>query len=142
MHAITKNVQRIGDDNRWFLEPEGQVFDILFLTETWRSETEEAFISPHGDYIYLSGGCNHQGVGLCVAKSFHDQITCVQFHAYSCRVCALRFVFRKLKFCAIAVYMPTTWHSDDEVEEVHGLLDILLDECASNSILPLLGGKF
>ena len=145
MHAITKNVQSIRDDNRWLdfvLELEGQVFDILFLTETWRSDVEEAFISPFGDYIYLSGGCNHQGVGLCVAKSFHDQITCVQFHAYSCRVCALRFVFRNLKFCAIAVYMPTTWHSDDEVEEVYGLLDLLLDECTYNSILPLLGGDF
>ena len=118
------------------------MFDILFLTETWRSDVEEAFISPLGDYIYLSGGCNHQGVGLCVAKSFHDQITCVQFHASSCRVCALRFVFRNLKFCAIAVYMPTTWHADDEVEEVYGLLDLLLDECTYNSILPLLGGDF
>ena len=76
-------------------------------------------------------------VRLCVTKCFHDQITCVQFHAYSCRVCALRFVFRNLKFYAIEVYMPTTWHSDDEVEQVHALLDILLDECAHNSILPI-----
>ena len=38
--------------------------------------------------------------------------------------------------------MPTTWHSDDEVEEVHGLVDLLLDECTYNSILPLLGGDF
>ena len=74
--------------------------------------------------------------------SFHDQITCVQFHACSCRVCALRFTFRNLKLCAIAVYMPTTWHSDDDVEQVYGLLDVLLDECAHNSVLPLLGGDF
>ena len=118
------------------------MFDILFLREIWRSQTEETFISPVGDYIYLSGGCSHQGVGLCVAKSFHDQITCVQFHAYSCRVCALRFTFRNLKLCAIAVYMPTTWHSDDDVEQLYGLLDVLLDECAHNSVLPLLGGDF
>ena len=38
--------------------------------------------------------------------------------------------------------MPTTWHSDDAVEEVHGLVDLLLDECTYNSILPLLGGDF
>ena len=62
MHAITKNVQSIRDDNRWLdfvLELEGQVFDILFLTETWRSDVEEAFISPLGDYIYLSGGSHN-----------------------------------------------------------------------------------
>ena len=70
------------------------------------------------------------------------KLTCVQFHAYSCRVCALRFVFRNLRFRANAVYMPTTWHSDDEVEQVYGLLDILLDECAYNSILPLWDGDF
>lgn len=52
------------------------------------------------------------------------------------------FTFRNLKACAIAVYMPTTWHSDDDVEQVYGLLDVLLDECAHNSVLPLLGGDF
>ena len=42
---------------------------------------------------------------------------------------ALRFIFRNLKLCAIAVCMPITWHSDDDVEQVYGLLDVLLDEC-------------
>ena len=75
MHAITKNLQSIRDDGRWLdflLELQGLVFDILFLTETWRSQTEKKIISPLGDYIYLSGGCSHQGVGFCVAKSFYD----------------------------------------------------------------------
>ena len=40
------------------------------------------------------------------------------------------------------MYMPTTWHSDDDVEQVYGLLDVLLDECAHNSVLALLGGDF
>ena len=31
------------------------------------------------------------------------------------------------------------WHSDDDVEQVYGLLDVLLDECAHDSLLPLLG---
>ena len=41
------------------------------------------------------------------------------------------FTFRNLKACAIAVYMPTTWHSDDDVEQVYGLLDVLLDDVLS-----------
>ena len=95
MHAIKKKIQSFRDASRWLdflLGMPGQVFDIVFLTETWRSETEEFFLPPLGYYIYRSGGCSHQGVGLCVAKSFHDQITCCQFHAYSCPVCALRLL--------------------------------------------------
>ena len=65
---LQTKIQSIRDHNRWLdfvLELEGQVFDILFLTETWRSATEEALLSPLEDYIYFSGGCNHQGIGLC-----------------------------------------------------------------------------
>jgi len=47
-----------------------------------------------------------------------------------------------LKACAIAVCMPTPWHSDDDVEQAYGLLDVLLDECALNSVLALLGGDW
>ena len=44
--------------------------------------------------------------------------------------------FPNLKLCATDVYMPTTWHSGDDMEQVYGLLDVLLDECAHNLILP------
>ena len=57
MHAITKKkkIQSIRDDTHWLdfiLDLDGQVFDIPFLTEPWRSDTEKAFLSPLGDYIY------------------------------------------------------------------------------------------
>ena len=38
--------------------------------------------------------------------------------------------------------MPTPWHSDDDVEQAYGLLDVVLDECALNSVLALLGGDW
>lgn len=80
---------------------------ILVLLETWRNDAEETFISPPRKCIYLSGGCNHEGVGLCVAKSFHDQIKCVQFHASSCRVRAVCFAFQNLRVCTVAAHMST-----------------------------------
>ena len=47
----------------------------------------------------------------------------------------------KLFFC-IAVYFPTTWHSEDEVEQVYTLLGFLLDATVKDGCVPVLGGDF
>ena len=39
-------------------------------------------------------------------------------------------------------YFPTTWHDDEDVEEIYHLLDTLLIAGGECGTIPILGGDF
>ena len=120
-------------------------FDIFLFSETWRVETEEIFVTPVGHKMFFSGGHGenwHQGVGVAIHKRLLHQIDSISFSAISSRVCQLQLSWGTTCFRCIAVYFPTSWHSEDEVEHVYTLLDLLLDACVKDGCIPILGGDF
>ena len=64
-------------------------------------------------------------------------ITRVSFHAYSDRVCLLKFYFQFL-----SCYFPTSWADDIAVEGVYSTLKIILNELRSYPGPIVLGGDF
>ena len=137
-----KNLQSIKSDDRFYdfiAELDQCSFDIFLFSETWRVETEEVFVTPAGHKLFFSGGdgeSGHQGVGVAIHKRLLQQINSISFSAFSSRVCQLQFSLRTTYFRCIAVYFPTTWHSEDDVEQVYTLLGFLLDASVKDGCVP------
>ena len=145
LHLITKNLQSIRETSRFqdfITELDCISYDLMFLSETWRSETEESFETPRGDLIFLSGGTSSKGVGICVSNDLKQQMSKMSFHAISNRICILRFAMFGRSFKVFACYFPTCWDADQAVEELYEILSLFLDaERGTNSVI-LLGGDF
>ena len=58
------------------------------------------------------------------------------------RACALDVRIGTTSCRAICVYFPTSWDSDEAVEEVYVLLTLLLEECYRKDMRPIIGGDF
>ena len=117
-------------------------FDLIFLSETWRHEVEETVLTPGGNKLFLAGGAGNGGVGICISRQFCCQMREVTFHAFSFRLCSLKFTVGNKKFMVFACYFPTTWMPDATVFEMYGLLNLLLRTCVREGRIPLLGGDF
>ena len=151
LHVVTKNLQSVKSNDRFYdfiAELDQCSFDICLFSETWRVETEEVFVTPAGHKLFFSGGGGgggeggHQGVGGAIHKRLLQQINSISFSAFASRVCQLQFSLRTTYFRCIAVYFPTTWHSEDDVEQVYTLLGFLLDASVKDGCVPVLGGDF
>ena len=145
MHLVAKNLQSIRSTERFMdfiVEIDRSDFDLIFLSETWRHEVEETVLTPGGNKLFLAGGAGHGGVGICVSGQFCCQMRELTFHAFSFRLCSLKFTVGNKKFMVFACYFPTTWMPDETVFEMYGLLDLLLRTCVREGRIPLLGGDF
>ena len=146
LHVVTKNLQSIKLDDRFYdfiAELNQCCFDIFLFSETWRAE--EVFVTPAGHKLCFSGGdgeSGRQGVGVAIHKRLLQQINSISFSAFSNRVCQLQFSLCTTYFRCIAVYFPTTWHSEDDVEQVYTLLGFFLDASVKDGCVPVLGGDF
>ena len=116
-------------------------YDVCLLNETWRSN-EDTYTLPRGDCIFLSGGEGNGGVGIAVSGRLMAAITRVSFHAYSDRVCLLKFSYAGFNFHFLSCYFPTSWADDIAVEGVYSTLEIILNELRSYPGPIVLGGDF
>ena len=145
MHLVAKNLQSIRSTVRFMdfiVEIDRSDFDLIFLSETWRHEVEETVLTPGGNKLFLAGGAGHGGVGICISRQFLCQMRELTFHAFSCRLCSLKFTLGNKRFVVFACYFPTTWMSDETVFEMYGLLDLLLRTCVREGRIPVVGGDF
>ena len=110
-------------------------FDVLFVTETWRGERQELFTTTHGHVLFLSGGEGCRGVGIVLSVGFFRELLQVSFHAYSPRICALHFQFGGRRDQVFPCYFPTTWDTDDAVDETYELLNLLYSMLACGMAL-------
>ena len=145
LHVVTKNLQSIRSEDRladFCCELDNASFDFMLLTETWRSEKEDCFVTSNLHRAYLSGGEERRGVGIVVSGRFLPQLGKVSFHAYSPRICALHCWHAGREFKSFACYFPTAWDPDDAVDEVYELLSTLIDNCTRHGCVPVVGGDF
>ena len=145
MHVIVKNLQSIRGESRWedfIAELNTCNFDVLFICETWRGESDESFITEKGHHVYLSGGATHQGVGICISANFASQISHMSFHAYSKRICSLHFSMASRRFRVFTVYFPTAWDEDGAVEQMYDVLNLVVNACVEAGDIPIVGGDF
>ena len=144
LHVVTKNLQSIRSESRFedFCMELGHCeYDVCLFNETWRSN-EDTYTLPRGDCIFLSGGDGNGGVGIAVSGNLMAAITRVSFHAYSDRVCLLKFSNAGFYFHFLSCYFPTSWADDTAVEGVYSTLEIVLNELRSYPGPIVLGGDF
>ena len=145
LHVLTKNLQSIRDQSRWedlLAEFAMCDCDVVFFTETWRSERQQCFEMPTGGRLFLSGGASRQGVGIALSSKMWRQIEDVSFHAYSSRVCLLNFSICAVKFSVLSVYFPTSWDDESEIEAMYEILQLILTNIRRSGARIVIGGDF
>ena len=90
----------------------------------------------------MNGGDGSGGVGIAVSGRLMAAIKRVSFHAYSDRVCLLKFSYAGFYFHFLSCYFPTSWADDVAVEGVYSILKIVLTELRSSPGAIVLGGDF
>lgn len=86
---FAENLQGIRSKERFqnfFAELNQYVCDIMMISETWRAESKEMYVTRAGGWIFLSGDGHHQGVGICTSATLGKLLNDCNFHAYSYRV--------------------------------------------------------
>jgi hypothetical protein len=91
-----------------------------------------------GDYtVYYSGGERvEKGVAIAVHKSVVRSI--VKKIVYNDRIIAIKLPAEPINILMMQVYMPTSEYEDDEVEELYGIIEEILEEdgkCNTNTII-------
>ena len=107
-------------------------------------------ITEKGQHTYLSGGATRQGVGICISANFVSQILFFLFmHSpKGFAVCffslffLLFFSMASRRFRVFNVYFPTAWHADGAVEQMHDVLNLLVDAFVEAGDIPIVGRKF
>ena len=138
LHLAAKNVQSIRQTSRcedFMNELDQTDYDILFLSETWRSDPEEILSSPNGDMVYLSGGAASKGVCICISRRMMRLIHKISFHGISNRVCMLQFSMAERDFQVFACYFPTPWDPVADVEELYQLVTMFVDSGQATNVL-------
>ena len=98
--------------------------------------------TSRGHKLFLSGGVGHCGVGICVSKNCSRNMSDIVFNAYSPQICSLTFRLFGKSFFMCSCYFPTTWDTDDLVNEMYSLLDTLLETGNIGNKIALFGGDF
>jgi hypothetical protein len=77
-----------------------------------------------------------------LSVGFFRELLQVSFHAYSPQSCALHFHFGGRKIEDFSCYFSTTWDTDDAVDETYEFLNLLLDACVRDGVIPIHAGDF
>ena len=93
-------------------------FDVLFISEMWRGESEEVFLTAKHNKLFLSGGLRSKGVGIGLCRKW-----CWR-HFFPCIFVSRVFIDDR-RFAMISVYFPTSWESEKAVDETYGLLTLI-----------------
>ena len=88
--CVAKNVESIRSDVRKMELLETLTFlswDILFLNETWRDDSEEIWVTDEG-HLFLGSGWagNRRGVAIMIHSRIKNSFVC--FRAINRRLCA------------------------------------------------------
>lgn len=116
-------------------------WDIIILTETWRTKPREFFVTI-GGHMFAGAGCDagRRGVAFLVHKRWRHNIK--EFHVVNERIAYLRLWRRHLKMRVIGAYFPHGGYSDTKVQEVYSALSEIHREATSWRESTILGGDF
>ena len=109
---------------------------ILGFTETrWKGNGD--FMSDDYRIIFAGGNNNYRGVAFVLSKdAARDVVTIKQM---SDRILLIRLNAKPVKITIIQVYMPTTEHEEEEVEEAYSIIDELLTETDGKDCTIIMG---
>jgi exonuclease III len=126
----TFNARSLSSDDR-FTEFENELerikFEIIGISETRRKGEGCLTLSNSGHQFYYKGGTTaHRGVGFIVHRSIAGNVT--SFKGVSDRVAQLTIrINSKYHLNIIQVYMPTSSHTDEEIDAVYEDVDNLIN---------------
>ncbi len=139
----------IGTWNVRTLRPEGKLEELQYELERYRwhviglSEVRWKFhgetCTDEGHKLYYSGNdSKHEhGVGFLVHKDIVN--TVMGCRPVSDRLITLRLKATPFNITIIQVYVPTSSHSDDEVDSFYNKIQTLVDETPKKDILIITG---
>ena len=117
-------------------EMESLDLDVLGLSET--RYIKEGTVHLDGYTFIYSGGEEHQhGVGFMVKSSVEKSV--LGFWPVSNRNIMLKLKAKPFNITIIQTYLPTSSHSDEEVEEHYEELERMLKEVKSTDVLIIIG---
>jgi len=112
---------------------------ILGVSEVrWKGQGE----IRSGDYtVYYSGGERaEKGVAIVVHKSVVRNV--VKKIVYNDRIIAIKLQAEPINILMMQVYMPTSEHEDDEVEELYGVIEEILEEDGKGNTNTIIMGDW
>src|SRR5580698_3108104 len=110
--------------------------NILGLSEVrWKEEGD--FMSNDIRVIYAGGNESKRGVAVLLDKDTAKRVTAVVQH--SDRLILVKIQAEPADIVVIQVYMPTSDHSDEEVEDVYEQIEELVAAQKGNDYLVIMG---
>ena len=135
-----KNVMSLQTSSReeqLWAELQTIAWDILCLTETWRTEKEESWESLDGHLFCGSGGTlGERGVAILVHNSLKKHVQ--SFKSVNERLCVLDIRLMGKPMRILCAYMPHSGYADAVVEGMYSQMDSLIDEgrrCAKHVMI-------
>ena len=120
---ILKNVRGLTNDDRLQELLEEALlttfdWDIIMLTETWRTSAREYFTTNDG-HLFASAGCDagRRGVAFLINKHWRSSIK--EFGVINERIAFLRLRRKKLRLCLVVAYFPHAGYSDRDVQAMY-----------------------
>ena len=117
-------------------EMQKNAVSILGVSEVrWKGQGE----IRSGDYTvyYSEGERAGKGVVILVHKSVVRSV--VKKIVYNDRIIAIKIQAEPINILMIQVYMPTSEHEDDEVEELYGIIEEILEHGKGNTNTIIMG---
>ena len=113
-----------------------QLDTILGLTETrWKGNGD--FMSDDYRIIFAGENNNYRGIAFVLSKdAARDVITIKQM---SGRILLIRLNAKPVNITIIQVYMPTTEHEEEEVEETYSIINELLKKTDGKDCTIIMG---
>ena len=116
-----------------------QSWDLILLTETWREETNEVFVTEYNHTWFGCGGSRgRNGVGFLLHRKHSHK----HFHCVSDRLGILDVCFGKVLARVVGVYMPHGGYDDEHVDLVYAQLDETLTDSKRKNIKTIIAGDF
>ena len=138
----TYNVRSVCTEERLesFFNEIAQVhFDFLILTETWRPDVSETWVSKQGHYFFGAGGMRgKRGTAFILRKRW----TYKSFSYISERAARLDCVVGGLTVRIISSYFPHAGHSEDVVFELYDVLSCQVREARNKNMACIIAGDF
>ena len=121
MRIWAKNVQSIQSDTREMKLIEELAmadWDLIALSETWRTSTEEIWRTSTG-HLFLGASCTsgRRGVAILILQNHVKGFKA--FQAVNERICSVDINLGGFKFRFISLYMPDNSYDDDAVKDTY-----------------------
>ena len=118
---------------------DNSTWDVLFLSETWRTEKEEIWFTEKG-HLFLGSGWKrgHRGVAIMI----HRRHTwgSKQFQAVNERLCAVDVTISGFRLRLMSPYMPDSTYDDAEAEAMYMQISRLCGKAKNSQMHVIIGG--